>query len=95
MNKETAQTVKEGNELNLIHTTTTPGRKFSPILGGNVKVLRIATESTGYTHFDIGMVIAEGENALLSRDTGAVIDGTNTYWLHPSRFEKLEQDKNQ
>lgn len=88
MNKEESKKVKLGEMLNLVDVTTTPGRTFSPILGGEVEVKGILTEESGYRHFDVGMTITAQDTPLKSRDTGEEIDGSNIYWLHPSRFEK-------
>lgn len=86
MDKNESQLVKIGDELNLIDTSNTAGRTFSPIIGELVKIERVLIEKSGYIHFDIGVVIPENEVPLKSRDTGEMLDGSNTYWLHPSRF---------
>lgn len=91
MNKEDSKTVQIGDEINLVDISITPGRSFSPILGGEVTIERIFQEvGTDYLHFDIGMVIGDNQAPLKSRDTGEEIDGSDTYWMHPLRFEFIK-----
>lgn len=87
MKKEDAINVKEGDNLMFKILSNTPGRNFGPgILDVPVNILRVKLEGTGHVHFDVGLRLPEGELPLKSRDTGEEIDGSDTYWLHPSRF---------
>lgn len=90
MNTEDAKTVQIGESLNLKSIDNTPGRNYGPAIPtGPVKILNIKTEGLGYVHFDIGLKLEAGEPPLKSRDTDDEIDGSDTYWLHPHRFDFL------
>ncbi len=86
MTTQEAKSVTIGQQLNLLDTSNTPGRKIAPTKGGAVEVLGIFKEQSGHIHFDVGLFLPAGESPLKSRDTDDEIDGSNTYWLHPSRF---------
>lgn len=88
MTKEESKKVKLGDILNLVDISPTPGRIFHPIIGGEVRIKGIYIEN-GYNHFDIGTVM-HNEAAIKSRDTGEILDGSDIYWLHPSRFEFIK-----
>jgi hypothetical protein len=88
MNKEEAKKVKLGDNLFLTNINNTPGRNYGPgVPIAPVNILGILTENGGYRHFDIGLKLPNGESPLKSRDTDEEIDGSDIYWLHPSRFE--------
>lgn len=93
MNKEDAKKVIPGQILSMVDFDETPGREEYPFpvtTTGNkpldFKVERIHVEPSGHVHFDIGLKLSETELPLSSRDTKELIDGSNTYWMHPSRF---------
>ena len=92
MTSEQAKKVKEGDNLFMKDFSDTPNRKFELPVKFNepvpFAVLHIKTDSGGFPHSDIGMKLPKNASPLLSRDTGEEIDGTDTYWLHPSRFDK-------
>ena len=91
MTKEEALTVSTGDIIIFKKSHKTPNRNFEfPMFGDQkVKVEKIHTEESGYVHFDVGIKLPDGEPALLSLDTGEEIDGSDTYWMHPSRFELI------
>jgi hypothetical protein len=90
MNKDEAQKVRKGDFLNLFDQSPTPGREKQlqhAIFTGRKIIKRVLVENTGHAHFDVGLKLPEGAEPIKSRDTGEILDGSNTYWLHPSRFE--------
>ena len=90
MEKQEAIKVKRGDFLNLHDQSPTPGREKQlqhAIFTGHKIIKRVLIEKSGHAHFDTGLKLPEGAAPLKSRDTGEEIDGSNTYWLHPSRFE--------
>lgn len=90
MNKEQALNVKIGDTLTLVDCSDTPGRVGGfPFVGRQqITIEKIAIDKGGNPHFaNDGSVVQSGDPPLKSRDTGEEIDGSRTYWLHPSRFE--------
>lgn len=92
MTNSEAKTVNPGDTIRLEHYQDTPGREIDfPLYKiQNVKVRNVITEKSGHQHFDVGYTLPEGQLPLKSRDTGEIIDGSNTYWMHPSRFELIK-----
>ena len=92
MNKETALTVKEGDSITLTDFSQTPGReqlRFPAFGKQELTVKNIKIDSAGCPHFDCGLgPLPNGAAPLKSRDDGKEIDGSNKYWMHPSRFDK-------
>lgn len=90
MNKEQALNVKIGDTLILVDCSQTPGRAWGLPYDGeqNFTVEKIIIDKGGNPHFAQSNVRVPTEDPpLKSRDTGEEIDGSRTYWLHPSRFE--------
>lgn len=88
MDKEEAKKVKPGTELVLIDDTRTPGRDFDFPRPKDFKLkVHQVHEENGYIHFGFGINLPENAEPLMSRDSGEEIDGSNTYWMHPSRFK--------
>jgi hypothetical protein len=91
MKKEEAAKVIVGQTLEIVSFQRTPSRDFDFPLQEKmpVKILEIHTEESGYVHFHIGWILPLNSEPLKSLDTGEEIDGSQVYWMHPSRFELI------
>lgn len=79
----------------LVDWRETPGRACGfPYRGEQeITVGKIAIDKGGNPHFaENDEVVPTEDPPLKSRDTGEEIDGSRTYWLHPSRLEFQKEE---